>query len=448
VDFSPDGKRLVTTEEREEMIVWDPSSGEKLLVVNSAVGGFFQVEYAPDGKSLITPMADGTVRVWDAESGEMLLTYAGHTGSVLHVAASSDGANLASAGTDGTVKMWETGLVGELNAFSLGPGASVFGRFAYSPDSRHVAIGDMAGPASVWDPLAGELVLTLPEVEEGAGSVVVAYSPDGTLLAVSAGNGAIHIWDLESRQVVQTLTGHEGLVVELAFSPDGRRLASAGFDGLGAVWDLESGQALRLTQDEQFLFGIAFSPDGSQVATTSPMIETDPEERGIHVWDAATGTELYTLAITDTLSVYVVRYSPDGELIAAGIQEGHVLVWETSTGELAWRLTGHTGLVAGVDFGPEGKLLTSSSKDNTVKVWDMDAGKELATLYGQTGGLGGHAFSPDGMHIATTDGDGTVFVYVVNIEDLIDLARSRVTRSLTTQECQKYLHVDECPERP
>jgi WD40 repeat protein len=393
-------------------------------------------------------MADGTVRVWDADSGEMLLTYAGHTGSVLHVAATSDGANLASAGTDGTVKMWETGLVGELNAFSVGPGASLFGRFAYSPDSRHVAIGDMAGPASVWDPLSGELVLTLPEVEEGAGSVVVAYSPDGALLAVGAGNGAIHIWELESRQVVQTLTEHdEGLVVELAFSPDGRRLASAGFDGLGAVWDLESGQALRLTQDEQFLFGIAFSPDGSQVATTSPMLETDPAEVGVHVWDSTTGTELYKLNI-DTLALYTVRYSPNGELIAAGSQEGDVLVWETSTGELTWRLTGHTGLVPGLAFSPEGKLLTSSSKDNTVKVWDMDTGKELTTLYGQTGGLGGHAFSPDGKHIATTGGDGTVFVYVVSNKDLIDLARSRVTRSLTTQECQKYLHVEECPKRP
>jgi hypothetical protein len=34
------------------------------------------------------------------------------------------------------------------------------------------------------------------------------------------------------------------------------------------------------------------------------------------------------------------------------------------------------------------------------------------------------------------------------MQDLIDVAQSRVTRGLTTQECQKYLHVEACPEEP
>jgi hypothetical protein len=57
----------------------------------------------------------------------------------------------------------------------------------------------------------------------------------------------------------------------------------------------------------------------------------------------------------------------------------------------------------------------------------------------------GVAFDPEGMQVATGADDGTVRIYVVRVEDLITLARSRVTRSLTTEECQKYLHVDECP---
>jgi glycine dehydrogenase subunit 2 len=41
--------------------------------------------------------------------------------------------------------------------------------------------------------------------------------------------------------------------------------------------------------------------------------------------------------------------------------------------------------------------------------------------------------------------DGTVRIYSVQVEELVALARSRVTRSLTREEGQKYLHVDECP---
>ena len=41
-----------------------------------------------------------------------------------------------------------------------------------------------------------------------------------------------------------------------------------------------------------------------------------------------------------------------------------------------------------------------------------------------------------------------VRVYELQMEDLVALANSRLTRSLTTEECQKYLHVEQCPLEP
>ena len=57
-------------------------------------------------------------------------------------------------------------------------------------------------------------------------------------------------------------------------------------------------------------------------------------------------------------------------------------------------------------------------------------------------------FSPDGTRLATAGRDGTVRIFLLKIEELIALANSRVTRSLTTAECQQYLHVDACPVQP
>jgi len=47
--------------------------------------------------------------------------------------------------------------------------------------------------------------------------------------------------------------------------------------------------------------------------------------------------------------------------------------------------------------------------------------------------------------MATASVDGTTRVIYLNIDDLIALAKSRVARSLTTSECQQYLHMDACP---
>jgi WD40 repeat protein/DNA-binding SARP family transcriptional activator len=448
VDWSPDGSRLVAADEFGVMIVWDPLTGEKLLTKSSGVAGFFGVSFADNGRSLVTPMTDGTVRVWDAETGDLLKTYAGHMGSVQDVAISPDGTLLATAGTDSTVRLWTTGPVGELNAFSLGPGAGL-AAVDYSPDGKQVATNSAAGPA-VWDPLTGEPVLALPQADESEGSYALAYSPDGTRLAAGTHSGPIHIWDLASAEHVQTLMGHRFMVADLVFSPDGQRLASVGWDGLAAVWDLASGQAMTLTLNPELpsLFSASFSPDGSQVATASPMEALEHGGvSGIHVWDAVTGTALDTIPI-DATAIYSVRYSPDGELFAAGVQEGDVLLYDVSSRQLVRRLSGHTGLVWRLAFSPDGKVLTSVSHDMTVKVWDVDTGVELATLDPGTTFLNGQALSPDGRRVATASVEGTVHIFALSTEELAEVARSRVTRSLTTLECQKYLHLEACPERP
>ena len=124
------------------------------------------------------------------------------------------------------------------------------------------------------------------------------------------------------------------------------------------------------------------------------------------------------------------------------------MVWDTSSDELVRTLTGHTGLVPGLAFSPDGEYLASSSLDSTAKVWDMNTGAEVATLRGQSGLLHHLDYSPDGTRIATVAADGTLRTFVLSTDELVGLARSRVTRSLTTEECQKYLHVDECAAEP
>ena len=70
---------------------------------------------------------------------------------------------------------------------------------------------------------------------------------------------------------------------------------------------------------------------------------------------------------------------------------------------------------------------------------------ELENGYGNASNVFGASFSPDGNQLATAGADGTIRIYTLRMDDLIALAKSRLTRSLTEEECRKYLHAEVCP---
>ncbi|MEJ2600221.1 MAG: hypothetical protein P8Z00_17940, partial [Anaerolineales bacterium] len=126
-------------------------------------------------------------------------------------------------------------------------------------------------------------------------------------------------------------------------------------------------------------------------------------------------------------------------------QDGNIQLWDVKTSEKLHLLTGHAGLGLRVTFSNNGTRLASVSFDRLAKVWDAETGKELASLYGNASNVFGASFSPNGSQLATAGADGTIRIYTLRIDDLIALAKSRLTRSLTDEECRMFLHLDSCP---
>jgi WD40 repeat protein len=141
-------------------------------------------------------------------------------------------------------------------------------------------------------------------------------------------------------------------------------------------------------------------------------------------------------------------FNSDGKRLATASFDGTAKVWDSETGKELMTLSGHTGLVFSVAFSPDDTIIATGSTDGTAKLWDASTGRELLTLSSDGGGVTNVAFSPDGSRLATANRDGTDRLFLLKIEDLVALARQRVTRSLSAEECQEFLHTATCPPQP
>jgi WD40 repeat protein len=193
------------------------------------------------------------------------------------------------------------------------------------------------------------------------------------------------------------LIHYKGDVNGVAFSPDGSKIASVSDDQTVKYWDLNGKLSQTFKGHTAQIYGVSFSPDGKTIASASA-------DKTVRLWNLD-GTPLITLEGHKD-RVYGVSFSPDGKTIASASADKTVRLWNLDGTPLI-TLKGHKDRVYGVSFSPDGKTIASASFDKTVRLWNLD-GIFLRVLDGHTDRVWGINFSPDGQIIASASADKTV----------------------------------------
>jgi WD40 repeat protein len=451
--FNANGTILITSDNCGNIYFWDISVGESKLVFHKLVrggGGYVPLKLNPDGTLLAVGGGHG-VLIMNAATGDGLFSLPSEW-KINDMDFSSDGKYIAAGGIGENVEVWDLSLPGEKLVLTAHGGHRT-GDVSFSPDGKRLATESAdASEASVWDMATGKRLLA---IQSPGICCTLAFSPDGARLAIGSLNGDLKIWDATTGKLASVLSGHTDAISRVAFSPDGTRIATAGSDGIVKIWDAHTYKELLsfIVRNGGTVNFIVFSPDSKLLATTDNDASNANGETII--WDAKTGKLLFFLGFTGT-NVGGLAFSPDGKHLAAGYFDNLARIWDISPikdqSKPLLELYGHSSVVWRVAFSPDGNRLVTASYDGTIKLWDISQGptqgQEIATLTGHTAEVSGIAFSPDGKYLASVSWDGTLRVYFMQLEDLIAYAKTRVTRTLTTEECQKYLHVDACPVSP
>jgi WD40 repeat protein len=392
--FSPDGKRLVTTDVAVQM--WDIATGERRTILAAQPNSYISaIAFNADWTQLaqVDP-ANSVVRILDVETGAEITRLDQYSiRNIVDVDFNADASRLAAYTDDSLIHVWDISDLSAIKAplrLTNAVPETVYGfqRLAFNPQDKQVLAALTGGGVLPWNVETGQPdSLWANPTGNGQGISymgVLAYSPDGKLVASSSRDGAeIFIWDAASGQTTLQIQGNQ-VVRDAVFSPNSTRLAVA-------------------TDANPNIIPPA---DGSQSNTYS-----------VDIWDVSEQEVIATLG-QQSAPVLRLAYSPDGKLLATAGGDSMVQLWDAETGQSVRTIEQGNG-VGTLAFSPDGRLLVtaefaSDDQRNVLRVWDINSpdSEPLATLDDPLG-TNDLTFSTDGKLFAAASPNGTIDLWGV-----------------------------------
>ena len=185
-------------------------------------------------------------------------------------------------------------------------------RLVAMPDGRRLISASFDHTVRVWDleaPATGNAEVILDararaEVARKQGKKAPPPEPGTTV---------------QTQQAERVLEGHKEWVQAISLSRDGKLLISGDDGAQAVVWDMTAGKEIRRWKLKGWAYGMALSPDASQVVISEriPLVFDRGQHKGVKLWDVATGQVKQDWS--DQFKVYIscAAFSPDGKLVAA-----------------------------------------------------------------------------------------------------------------------------------
>ncbi|QDT26372.1 WD domain, G-beta repeat [Gimesia panareensis] len=270
----------------------------------------------------------------------------------------------------------------------------------FSPDGKWILTtshGEMIGSYfHIWDPSSITCIISF-----GPGTLCandVDISPDGRQIASSADDGTARVWDVALGQQVHCFGVDEAHVDEiftlshvkggafksignepqrLAFHPDGCSLAVAYGNGKFEIYTLETGRVIcSFESGLRPIHSIVFSPDGQDLVFCAA--DT------VLLWSVAKSSELMRWKMHGIVTSF--SFSPDGSLLAIGLDSGKIHVYHRNKNEEIVFFEGHSDPVRQITFFNDClRIASGTDTDNSaneVLVWNVNNCKESERVNG------------------------------------------------------------------
>lgn len=443
--FSPDGRRLAIADQ-EQLALVDLET-ESVRWRNGELSRVAKPVWMPEGDRILVG-GEGIPVVLDADDGSVITQLPGGVaGGVFTMTPIPDTELVAAPG-------WSQS---ETVIFDLADDRSDFAPIfsGFSPikymafvDEATLQVNDEVSNALI-DARTGEIV----EYREGSEPPTFGWpvnSDNGAFTGGQIARGGSVVWSNVDRQIIYLAPGgwhvrgvsQDGSLAVIVNEEDmvSTRLVRTGDETLVAELDVGGG----------FMPQATFSPDGAMVVTFNATDWANPKTR---IWDTADGSLL--AGLEEHADGMFHRFTPDGAKLVIGGFNGTVLVVDVeklvgdglpSTESVVRAIPAHNAFITPPHaIASDGSTLLTKAHDEPVKAWNLASGEKLGEFGIPSTDRVGAAFHPTNPWIYVALPGGRIGIYTLDTDELMEIARSRLSRDLTDEECQAYLNMDSCP---
>ena len=349
---------------------------------------------------------------------------------------------------------------------------------SFHPNGKIIATSGSDKTIKIWN-MEGELIKEILDHNDWVYNV--RFSPNGKLMSSVSSDGSIRIWSFINDQVSDkcifnhcVFTVNPKLLYDVKFSSDNKKLASSGKDGIIRVWDLESGTHIKLKpplHNSQYrIFSVDFHPNKPNVLASSGFKDGE-----VNIWDISSEKPAIILGKKEDRHkdyLTVVKFSPNGEILASSSMDGKIKIWDIATKELVGTINvdGQESSINDLEFSSNGNTIVSVSKSQLIKIWDIKMAIDLwnkksvleiplQTIKGHTRNINKAKFNPKNDNIlASVSDDSTIRLWKIHpqiegnqkeeigsIENLLGyscsfISENQIRLNKISLDCKKHIY--------
>lgn len=399
------------------------------------VGGVRDLEFSPDGKSLISAGADGRLLLWQPDTTDNWTSrLVGEVDDVIpDVDFHPSGEYVISANHDATVRFWR--LDSQTALPNLPPsGLADINALAVSRDGRFVVAGNADKTISGWDIHTGKLIMGPLEDIHSSHLLEIVFAPSGDSFFTMTTDGQSKRLSFPDGKIQDTLFTSPDAVGALLINSVKGEVIGGNDGGQMVSWNIKDRAIVHRSAagHSQIIKHASMTDDQRLIATLG-------RDQLIRFWTINDSYPMGQQFQAKSQAAKGVAISQDGSLMASGDKDGQVMLWYLDSNNEPKTLAGHDSQVWALAFSSDGRFLASGDRSGAIKIWDVKQRRVVQMFDSGSDAIWSLEFASEDLFVAT---DSSVFFYSVSQGKLLDTwsySESPITRLALSADKSKAI---------